>query len=98
MTFKLSFVSKSNIICLWLNFESVCVCLCLSQDEAFSVFASSRVFSLLRTSQSIESVFKWNVLTEKSSVIKSLSLKIGYKQNKDTEVNWKIFITVLINH
>ena len=33
-------VSKSNKICLYLNCESVCVCLCLSQDGAFSVFAS----------------------------------------------------------
>ena len=31
------------------------------------------------------------MLTEKSLIIKLFSLKIGYKQNQDTEVNWKIF-------
>ena len=31
------------------------------------------------------------MLTEKSLIIKLFSLKIGYKQNWDTEVNWKIF-------
>ena len=31
------------------------------------------------------------ILTEKSLIIKLFSLKIGYKQNQDTEVNWKIF-------
>ena len=31
------------------------------------------------------------VLTEKSLIIKLFSLKISYKQNQDTEVNWKIF-------
>ena len=31
------------------------------------------------------------ILNEKSLIIKLFSLKIGYKQNQDTEVNWKIF-------
>ena len=31
------------------------------------------------------------ILTEKSFIIKWFSLKIGYKQNQDTEVHWKIF-------
>ena len=31
------------------------------------------------------------MLTEKSLIIKLFSLKIGYKQNWDTEVDWKIF-------
>ena len=31
------------------------------------------------------------ILTEKSLIIKLFSLKISYKQNQDTEVNWKIF-------
>ena len=30
------------------------------------------------------------ILNEKSLMIKLFSLKIGYKQNQDTEVNWKI--------
>ena len=31
------------------------------------------------------------ILNEKSLIVKLFSLKIGYKQNQDTEVNWKIF-------
>ena len=31
------------------------------------------------------------MLNEKSLIIKLFSLKIGCKQNQDTEVNWKIF-------
>ena len=31
------------------------------------------------------------ILNEKSLIIKLFSLKIGYKQNQDTEVNWTIF-------
>ena len=31
------------------------------------------------------------ILNEKSLIIKLFSLKIGYKQNQDKEVNWKIF-------
>ena len=31
------------------------------------------------------------ILTEKSLIIKLFSLKISYKQNQDTEVNWKTF-------
>ena len=30
------------------------------------------------------------ILNEKSLIIKLFSLKIGYKQNQGTEVNWKI--------
>ena len=89
MTFKISFVSK-----FWVSvFVSV-----------FCVLAESLLrvdFSLYRAhmSQNIESVFKWNVLTEKTLnfIFKLLLLKIGYKQNKDTEVNWKIFILLFIS-
>ena len=31
------------------------------------------------------------ILNEKSLIIKLFSLKIDYKQNQGTEVNWKIF-------
>ena len=31
------------------------------------------------------------ILGEKSLIFNLLSLKISYKQNQDTEVNWKIF-------
>ena len=30
------------------------------------------------------------MLNEKSLIVKLFTLKIGYKQNQDTEVNWKI--------
>ena len=31
------------------------------------------------------------ILNEKSLIIEWFSLKIGYKRNQDTEVNWKIY-------
>ena len=31
------------------------------------------------------------ILTEKSLIMKLFSVKISYKQDQDTEVNWKIF-------
>ena len=67
MTFKTSFVCKSNKICLRLNCESVCVCLCLSQDGAFSVFASDRLFSVSSTSQN--SVFQILLLLQTKLVL-----------------------------
>ena len=59
-----------------------------SQGGAFYLFASSRVFSVSRTSQNIESVFKWNVLTEKSLIIfNSASFRFDISEQDWVSVN-----------
>ena len=48
-------------------------------------------YSLLSDWQILNVLSLQIILTEKSLIIKLFSLKISYKQNQDTEVNWKIF-------
>ena len=89
MTFKASFVCKSNKICLLLNCESVCVCLCLSQDGAFSVFASDRLFFVSRTSQNIESAME--MLQQKFKDLPGSSLeKLKKLHSEVSEVKSKL--------
>ena len=35
----------------------------------------------------------FSIVSKQTLIIKLFSLKIGYKQNQDAEVNWKIFIS-----
>ena len=76
----------------------MCVCLGLSEDGAFFLFASSRVFSVPRTSQNIESVFKCNGgLDEKCKYLPGSSLEKMKDLHSDvfSKDNWGLLVAFL---
>ena len=76
----------------------MCVCLGLSEDGAFFLFASSRVFSVPRTSQNIESVFKCNGgLDEKCKYLPGSSLEKMKDLHSDvfSKVNWGLLVVFM---
>ena len=76
----------------------MCVCLCLSQDGAFSVFASDRLLSVPRTSQNIEvSSSEMEMLQQKFKDLPGSSLEKLKKLHSEvfSKVNWGRLVVFL---
>ena len=76
----------------------MCVCLGPSQDRTFFLFAWRRVFSVPRTSQNIESVFKCNGgLEEKFKYLPGSRLEKIKDLHSDvfSKVSWRLLVVFL---